>query len=63
VEGYRLRGRPRSRWKDNIKKDVESMGIKNKKNGNLETSGFGKRRMGTAVTGIWSLKPQPRVSK
>ncbi|KAI5734380.1 hypothetical protein M8J77_005687 [Diaphorina citri] len=27
VEGYRLRGRPRSRWKDNIKKDVELMGI------------------------------------
>ncbi|KAI5736876.1 hypothetical protein M8J76_008022 [Diaphorina citri] len=27
VEGYRLRGRPRSRWKDNIDKDVELMGI------------------------------------
>ncbi|KAI5733048.1 hypothetical protein M8J76_007037 [Diaphorina citri] len=27
VDGYRLRGRPRSRWKDNIRKDVELMGI------------------------------------
>ncbi|KAL1462577.1 hypothetical protein WDU94_014403 [Cyamophila willieti] len=27
VEGYRLRWRPRSRWKDNIKNDVELMSI------------------------------------
>ncbi|KAL1456223.1 hypothetical protein WDU94_000968 [Cyamophila willieti] len=27
IEGYRLRGRPRTRWIDNIKKDVEKMGM------------------------------------
>jgi hypothetical protein len=58
VEGYRLRGRPRSRWKDNINKDVELMGI-NPEEG--KQAALERGEWAAAVTQaygpyLWSLK-------